>query len=195
MRHLLHDLLEWHRIVNLGRLLAIAGKWGWLFVVQAHNKSMVMCHVQYHNAGKKTIWLKQEASMVNRDFCFFMFGKHRIILAANGAVYSLGFGAGQTKKLRVPKDSKVKSYIMGKIMNLKNGGEIGFPRKHLHKKLFANKGSEIFWGKGSQQIWFYQQHPCTFWWFGLPFAFSIPSQVPSPKRQRPGCWWWPWWAS
>jgi hypothetical protein len=53
MRHLLHDLLEWHRIVNLGRLLAIAGKWGWLFVVQAHNKSMVMCHVQYHNAGKK----------------------------------------------------------------------------------------------------------------------------------------------
>jgi hypothetical protein len=55
MRHLLHDLLEWHRIVNLGRLLAIAGKWGWLFVVQAHNKSMVMCHVQYHNAGKKTI--------------------------------------------------------------------------------------------------------------------------------------------
>ena len=82
--------------------------------------------------------------MVNRDFCFFMFGKHRIILAANGAVYSLGFGAGQPKKLRVPKDSKVKSYIMGKIMNLKNGGEIGFPRKHLHKKLFANKGSEIF---------------------------------------------------
>ena len=67
-------------------------------------------------------------------------------------------------------------------------GSLNTKVKSYQKKLLANKGSEIFWGKRSQQTWFYQQHPCTFWWFGLPFSFSLPSQVPSPKRQRPGCW-------
>lgn len=46
--------------------------------------------------------------MVNRGFFFFMSGKHRIILAAKGAVYSLEFGAEPNQKMEGVKQNSLK---------------------------------------------------------------------------------------